>query len=246
MSTNFPQTTTTLVERLSRGGKEGWSAFWKKYEKSIKEVLENVIRKYRGQLDYDDPNAYILAVFQRIQKKFNTYVHHGGTKFRWCIITWISNAIYDELVSSKNLVWQHTDLKPDDTDLKPDENDDNGHDLSRIDKFSDEIRHVLWVELQKASLRYAANRFPWRGARKEIVKLLATLTLTDGEIAQRCNTDPSNVSKVKAALVEKAKVYLNEFKSDDSAFSMNWKGDTVCPDLALRTSRDSLRLSLHR
>ena len=242
-TTDFPQTTTTLVERLSNGGKEEWSEFWRRYESPIKEVLKNKIwnatRNEKGNpekkdqaplLDYNDPNAYILAVFQRIQKKFSTYVHHGSTQFRGCIITWISNVIEDELLHGKKWGWKRTELK---LDNEIEDGDGQARLVSDTIQCGESRRvwskelyddnneeRCIMLELCRAILaeakKQAANRFPWRGERKEIVKLLATTDLSVSEIAERCNTEPYNVSKVKAAFEKKIEeVYLAKYKSDD-------------------------------
>ena len=240
----FPQTTTTLIDSLRVGGKEDWTEFWKKYEGPIKKALQSMIwSKQRGgqrQLDYDNVEAYILVVFQRIQKRFSDYVHHGNSQFRGCILTCIADAIGDEVRRNKKFGWKNTSLT-----LDNDVENDEGKTVQFSETLKSSESRRTWskdpvvksttvkediayeersiqLELCRAIIKeskiQAANRFPWRGNRKEIVNLLAHTDLSVGEIAKRCNTTSQNVSKAEAALKEKAEFYLNGYKSDDCGF----------------------------
>jgi len=222
---DFPRTTTTLIDRLRIGNKDDWEVFWKRYEFPIREVLRKTIDKVHGQLDYNGVNEYIGVVFQRIQQKIETYIHHGNSQFRGCIITWIRDAIMDELNYGKKWGWRNTELS-----LDTKHEDGDGYEQSQIEKIQQEdtggeeqVTLGLLEEICNASIRNAANRFPWSGERKKIVKLLAatmlaTKKLCIEEIAKECNTDPCNVSKAKAALIKKAQVYLAEYISDDNIY----------------------------
>ena len=228
----FPQTTTTLIDRLRVGGKEDWTEFWKRYERPIMNALRSLIWNEQ-QLDYNDVEAYIGVVYQRIQKKFSTYVHHGKSQFRGCILTWIRDVIKDEMRRGKKFGWKKTSL-----DLNNDvENNAEDEPMQFLETLESNESRRTWgkdpesvadeeqsiqLELCRAIIKesriQAANRFPWRGERKEIVNLLAHTDLSVGEIAKRCKTTSQNVSKAEAALKEKAEFYLDGYKSDDYGF----------------------------
>lgn len=228
----FPQTTTTLIDRLRVGGKEDWTEFWKRYEGPIKNTLRSKMRD-KSQLDYNEAEAYILVVFQRIQRMFNKYVHHGNCQFRVCISTWIKDAIMDEMRRGKKFGWKKTSLALN-NDVENNAEDEPMQFLETLE--SNESRRTwskdpesvadeeqsIQLELCRAIIKesriQAANRFPWRGERKEIVNLLAHTDLSVGEIAKRCKTTSQNVSKAEAALKEKAEFYLDGYKSDDYGF----------------------------
>ena len=226
----FPQTTTTLIDRLRVGGKEDWTEFWKRYERPIMNALRSLIWNEQ-QLDYNDVEAYIGVVYQRIQKKFSTYVHHGKSQFRGCILTWIRDVIKDEMRRGKSLSWMNTSLTSLPLDIPKSEAANEEQSIqpelyraiieeSRIQAANREqsIQLELCRAIIKESRIQAANRFPWRGERKEIVNLLAHTDLSVGEIAKRCKTTSQNVSKAEAALKEKAEFYLDGYKSDDYGF----------------------------
>ena len=226
----FPQTTTTLIDRLRVGGKEDWTEFWKRYERPIKNTLRSLIWDKR-QLDYNEAEAYILVVLQRIQSRFHKYVHHGNSQFRGCILTCIGDVIKDEMRRGKNLSWMNTSLTSLPLDIPKSEaaNEEQSTqpelyraiiEESRIQAANREqsIQLELCRAIIKESRIQAANRFPWGGDRKEIVKLLATTDLSVGEIAKRCGTTSQNVSKANAALNDKAKPYLDAYKADDCGF----------------------------
>ena len=228
----FPQTTTTLIDRLRVGGKEDWTEFWKRYEGPIKNTLRSKIRD-NPQLDYNEAEAYISVVFQRIQSRFHKYVHHGNSQFRRCISTWIKDAIMDEKRRGKKFGWKKTSLALN-NDVENNAEDEPMQFLETLE--SNESRRTwskdpesvadeeqsIQLELCRAIIKesriQAANRFPWGGDRKEIVKLLATTDLGVGEIAKRCGTTSQNVSKANAALNDKAKPYLDAYKADDCEF----------------------------
>lgn len=217
----FDKTSTTLVEKLSRG--EDWERFCALYAKPIREKFNACNLGNGGGAcisDVDQEDA-LAKIFEKLKVKLAGKYDPDKGHLR----NWLSRVIRNAVVDyCKEVAGNRSQLTFD----KPDE-DGKTHDprdKEQLREFLSNNGDLEWISyLKKTALYMACERHPWQEKTKMAIMAICENAqrpkgdqLTNDELARSLSMTGANMRKICERLRTVAKKYLNEFRNDDPEF----------------------------